>query len=207
MEAVRGLERIAMGSIALLPERDIRPGNSVSDLFLERNVTTFHAACQWVKDLPYGCNSNFENVLALFADNCGTCFSKHGVIALLARELTLDVHKYVGIYRLTDDIVTGVSALFEPYGVSFVPQMHCFLEYRGAYVDLTDGNANGKNCAIELYDDVFRVEPEPVREELQRRFAAQLVKYAAVEPRLAAIPMPTLFEILTQCGRLQLDRK
>src|SRR5262245_18822952 len=159
MAAMPGLERIQMAPIGVLPECAIHPGSGVRDAFLQRGAATFHAACQLVKDLPYGSNSNWEQPLALLEDNRGTCFTKHGVIARLARELGLSVHKNLGFYRLCDEIVTGVSQFIEPHSVSFVPQIHCFLEFGPYHVDLTEGNAHGKNKTIDTYDFIVRVEP------------------------------------------------
>jgi hypothetical protein len=123
-------------SIARLPDGAIHPGGVVGDAFLRRGIATFRQACQWVKDLPYGHNSRTQepadgssstaNAMVLFDDNRGTCFTKHGVIARLASELGLPVYKNLGFYRLNDEIVTGVDEVLAPYGLTFVPQIHCF---------------------------------------------------------------------------------
>ncbi len=50
---------------------------------------------------------------------------------------------------MTETIVTGTDPILGKYDLPFVPMLHCFLvsgEYR---VDLTEGNANGKNRAID----------------------------------------------------------
>ena len=144
--------------------------------------------------------------MILFTDGCGTCFTKHGVIATLAAELGLSVHKNMGFYRLNDEIVTGIDALLQPHGLSYVPQIHCFLEHEGRYVDLTEGNANGKNKTIDAYDFILRVPPEPSRDEMQRLYADHLKRYAAFEPRLAALPMATVTELLQACGQVLASR-
>ena len=188
--------------VAALPDRAIPPGHPVGDAFRARGVLTFRDACRWVHALPYGRNPTTGSVLAPLADGCGTCVTKHGVIARLAEELSLDVYKHVGFYRLNDAIVTGVEALLAPYGLSFIPQMHCFLEHDGRRVDLTEGNRHGKNQTIDAFDFIVRVGPEPAPGEMDRLYASYLERYRAIDPRLAAIPTATISGLLKACGEL-----
>ena len=195
-----------MDSIDRLPDGVIGAGGIVGDAFLRRDITTFRQACQWVKDLPYGHNSRSDDVLVLFEDQRGTCFTKHGVIARLAEELGLSVFKNLGVYRLTDEIVTGVGPLLASSGLTFVPQIHCFLEYGDARVDLTEGNCNGKNQTIDVYDFVVRVAPESTRAELQQLYAAHLTRYMSLDPGLAATPISTITELLMACNQVLVAR-
>jgi hypothetical protein len=203
-------------SIARLPDREIQQGGVVGDAFLRRGITTFREACQWVRDLPYGPNSRPQepadgrsspvNAVVLFEDNRGTCFTKHGVIARLAGELGLNVYKNLGFYRLNDDIVTGVGEVLAPQGLTFIPQIHCFLEYGRCRVDLTEGNCHGKNKTIEVYDFVVRVAPESSRDELQRLYADHLKLYLSFEPRLAALAVSTITDLMMACNQVLMSR-
>lgn len=83
----------------------------VSEKYLQQGLTTFHEACHWTKELPYGTNSNHEDSLILFEEGRGTCTTKHGASARLAQEHNLPIHKHLGFYRLNDKIMTGVNAL------------------------------------------------------------------------------------------------
>jgi hypothetical protein len=188
-----------MDPISCLPEATLRSGQPVSDEFLRRGVISFREACQWVKDLSYGSNTPTGGAFVLFADGQGTCFTKHGTIARLARELELEVHKNLGFYRLTDDIVTGAGTILRRHGLGFVPTMHCFLESGTFRVDLTEGNRTGKNRDIDEFDFVVRVAPDSSREALQRYYADHFDKYCALEPRLAALGREAVRDLVTQC--------
>jgi hypothetical protein len=190
-----------MDAIAQLPDRDIRADGVVAQTFLRHGIATFRQACQWVKDLPYGSNSSAESSLIVFEDHRGTCFTKHGVIARLAGELDLDVHKNLGFYRLNDEIVTGIDALLRPYGLDFIPQIHCFLEHGTCRVDLTEGNCNGKNKTIEEYDFIVRVKPDSTRDEMQGYYLTYFDRYGSIEPRLAALGKPRLVQLLQACNQ------
>ncbi len=188
-----------MDSTAVLPDPVLQPGPPVSSAFLRHGISSFRSACQWVKDLPYGSNTRLDGALVLFEDGRGTCFTKHGTIARLAAELGLDVHKNLGFYRLTDDIVTGVGAIPRAHGLEFVPTVHCFLECGPHRVDLTEGNRTGKNRDIDEFDFVVRVTPDTPRETLQRHYAEHFQKYCAIEPRLAALGQDAVRDLVQQC--------
>ncbi|MCU0569321.1 MAG: hypothetical protein MUF49_22445 [Oculatellaceae cyanobacterium Prado106] len=190
-----------MHPIDVLPDAAIQPQGQISSIFLAREITSFQAACRVVQAMTYGSNSNSENSLILFAENQGTCTTKHGAIARLAEELGLPVYKNLGFYRLNDEIVTGVNTILQPYRLNFIPQIHCFLEYESFRVDLTEGNCNGKNKTIEDYDFVIRVQPDLTYEEEEQYYLQYLQQYGKLEPELMAIAPGTLLELLQACNR------
>jgi hypothetical protein len=112
-------------------------------------------ACRYVHELPYGYNSDRDDLMILFKEKMGTCTTKHAVIATLAAELGLPISRGVGIYPMTEAIVSGSDKILAEYGLPYVPMIHCFLEYENYRVDLTEGNRNGKNRPIDdfLYTD------------------------------------------------------
>ncbi|NEQ46186.1 MAG: hypothetical protein F6K00_22660 [Leptolyngbya sp. SIOISBB] len=190
-----------MHPINVLPNVTLHAHGVVSEKFLQRGLKTFHDACCWTRDLPYGANSNSEDSLILFEEGCGTCTTKHGVIARLAQEHDLPIHKNLGFYRLNDDIVTGVNPILASYDLDFIPQIHCFLVYENCRVDLTDGNCNGKNKTIEDYDYVVQVEPDLSEAKHQACYLEYLQRYADSFPKLAALGETTVMEVLTACDR------
>ena len=88
-------------------------------------------------------------MMTLFKEKMGTCTTKHAVIATLARELALPIHKNVGIYSMTEELVTGTVRLLGKFNLPYIPMTHCFLVYENFRVDLTEGNRNGKNRSID----------------------------------------------------------
>jgi hypothetical protein len=96
----------------------------------------------------------------------GSCTTKHAVIATLAAEIDLPINKSIGIYPMTDGIVSGTDNILKKYDLPYVPMIHCFLEYRDHRVDLTEGNHNGKNQPIDTLFYTERVEPNiPAKHE------------------------------------------
>jgi hypothetical protein len=89
--------------------------------------------------------------MILFKEKMGSCTTKHAVIATLAAELNLPITKSIGIYPMTEAIVSGTNRILHKYDLPYLPMVHCFLEYHDHWVDLTQENHNGKNQAIESF--------------------------------------------------------
>jgi len=138
-----------MKPYTIFPDRKIHGGRLISDSFRPIGIHSFREACRYVHELPYGYNSDRDDLMILFKEKMGSCSTKHAVIAALAAELGLPITRGVGIYPMTEAIVTGTDKILAEYGLPYVPMIHCFLEYADYRVDLTEGNRNGKNRPID----------------------------------------------------------
>lgn len=148
-----------MDELTIFPNKPISDVGVISKKFLSLGISSFIDACRYVHSLPYGYNSDRDDLMILFKENKGTCTTKHAVIATLAAELSLPIEKNVGIYAMTEEIVTGTNEILKKYAVPYVPMIHCFLVYGEYRVDLSEGNNNGKNRPIEEFLFTQRVEP------------------------------------------------
>jgi hypothetical protein len=148
-----------MEKFTILPDKPISDFGTISKKFLSLGIHTFIDACRYVHRLPYGYNSDPDDLMILFKENKGTCTTKHAVIATLADELDLPIEKNVGIYAMTEEIVTGTNKILKKYHLPYVPMIHCYLVYGKYRVDLSEGNNNGKNRPIEEFLYSQQVEP------------------------------------------------
>jgi hypothetical protein len=148
-----------MDTLAVFPDKSILNVGMISAKFLSLGIERFIDACRYVFDLPYDYNSDRDDLMILFKENKGTCTTKHAVIATLATELNLPIVKNVGIYAMTEEIVTGTNEILAKYNLPYVPMVHCFLVYDEYRVDLSEGNDNGKNRPIEVFLYIQEVEP------------------------------------------------
>jgi hypothetical protein len=147
-----------MDKFTVFPEKSIIGAGPVALAFLDLGIQSFQDACRYVHALPYGYNSDRDDLMILFKEKRGTCTTKHAVIATLAAELGLPITRGVGIYPMTEVIVTGADRILAEYSLPYVPMIHCFLEYGNCRVDLTEGNRNGKNRPIDYFLYTDRVE-------------------------------------------------
>jgi hypothetical protein len=142
-----------------LPDAEITSSGEMSRKFLELGIKSFKEACDYVHNVDYGYNSNYDDHLIFFKEKKGSCTSKHAVIAGLAEELNIPLYKHVGIYKFIEEVSTGTSAILKKYKVPFVPMIHCFLVYKNLRFDLTEGNCNGKKKTLEDFIHEEEVEP------------------------------------------------
>jgi hypothetical protein len=147
-----------MKPYTIFPDREIHGGGAVSDTFRSLGILSFMDACRYVHELPYGYNSDRDDLMILFKERFGSCTTKHATIAALAQELGLPITRGVGIYPMTEAIVTGAGKILREYALPYVPMIHCFLEYENDRVDLTEGNRNGKNRPVDDFLYTARVE-------------------------------------------------
>jgi hypothetical protein len=148
-----------MDNYTVFPNPVLTDRGIISSTFIKLGIKSFWDACKYVHDLPYGYNSTTEDILILFKEGYGSCTTKHAVIATLTEELDIPVYKMVGIYAMTEEIVTGTGQILKKYQLPYLPMNHCFLVNDSYRVDLTEGNNNGKNHPLEEFLYAEKVVP------------------------------------------------
>ena len=151
MIGIVGLDSKHMKKYTVFPDKTISDAGPVARTFLGLGIKDFHSACRHVHELPYGYNANRDDLMILFKENKGSCTTKHAVIATLAAELGLKIKKHIGIYAMTEALVTGTRHILDRYHLPYLPMVHCFLVFQDDRVDLSEGNQNGKNGPIDHF--------------------------------------------------------
>jgi len=154
-----------MDSYDNLPDTIITPQGKISKKFLKMGIISFKKACFYVHEMEYGYNSTYDDDMILFKENKGTCTTKHAIIAGLAKELEIPIHKSVGVYKFTEDITINAQEILNKYKIPYVPMVHCFLVYKDYRFDLTEGNNNGKKTSIKEFIQTREVEPFITRKD------------------------------------------
>ena len=73
-----------MENYTVFPDQSITDTGPIGRIFKGLDIGTFHEACRWVHQLPYGYNSDRDDLMILFKEKMGSCTTKHAVIATLA---------------------------------------------------------------------------------------------------------------------------
>ncbi len=179
-----------MDNYSVFPDKRIaEAGGPVSKMFIDLGITRLQEACRYVHELPYGYNSNSDDLMILFKEKKGTCTTKHAVIGTLARELALPVQKNVGIYAMTEEIVSGTDTLLAEFHLPYIPMLHCFLSYENFRVDLTEGNRNGKNRSIEAFLHVQQVVPDISEKDEYLLYRKALKNVVLKRPELLGVEL------------------
>lgn len=183
-----------MKSYTIFPDAPIVGEGTMARAFRGLDIGTFHEACRHVHQLPYGYNSDRDDLMILFIEKKGSCTTKHAVIATLASELDLPVNKKVGIYAMTEALVTGAQEILVRYRLPYVPVVHCFLNYQGRWVDLSEGNRNGKNGPIDHFLFTADVAATISAKDEYRLYRQALIDHVMTRPELEGIDMKTVLK-------------
>ena len=183
-----------MDSYDNLPNAEIKPVGELSIKFLDLGIKTFQDACDYVHNMDYGYNTNYEDKMIFFKENRGTCTTKHAVVAGLAQELGIPLFKHVCVYKFTEEITTGVNEILEKYEIPYIPLVHCFLVYENYRFDLTEGNHNGKKKPIDDCIHAERVDPFISRKDEYLLFKKVLKEKILPSKQMEGIAEKTLLK-------------
>jgi hypothetical protein len=67
---------VTMDKYSAFTDQPMAPSGEVSRRFLSLGISTFQAACRHVHELPYGYNSDRDDLMILFKEKMGTCTTK-----------------------------------------------------------------------------------------------------------------------------------
>ncbi len=156
-------------SVEKLPGFRLERTGRLGSRFRALGVGDFRLAAGYVRDLPYGRNSDRSDWGLVLAENRGTCSTKHALLAALAREHGASVELRLGVYLMDGTNTPGVAGVLEASGLAGLPEAHCYLAYRGERVDVTGVEAN--TAKEFLYEE--SIEPDQIgayKLDLHRRF-------------------------------------
>ena len=115
----------------------IQPGK-ISGLFLERGIPDFQQAASFIRSLPYKRNSSKTDVSIVLRENCGTCSTKHAVLAALAIENKVPgVQLMLGMFRMNSANTPRTGNVLENAGLNYIPEAHNYLRMNGEILDCT----------------------------------------------------------------------
>lgn len=191
-----------MNSYDYLPDVQIIPSGNMSNKFLELGISNFKKACEYVHNLKYGYNSDYDNKYILFKENKGTCTTKHAVISGLAEELNIPLFKHVGIYRFTEEISKDANIILANYKLPHVPMVHCFLVYKQYRFDLTEGNNNGKKTSIEEFIHTEKVDPFISRKDEYILYKNVIKEKVLTSKEMEGISEKTILKAREECVNL-----
>jgi hypothetical protein len=109
-------------------------------------LTHFDALYNYVKNIPYGRNSNRSNYKLILNENKGTCSTKHAFLKAIAVENERDDIKLcLGVFKMNNDNTPKVSTILDRYQLDYIPEAHCYLKVNDTINDITFTNSgNGE---------------------------------------------------------------
>ena len=120
-----------------LPNAVINGHSQIETAFIKEGCNSFHAACEYVKTLPYGRTSRGADCSLVLSEQRGTCSSKHAILKVLADQLSIDLKLMVGIYQMNEENTPGVGSVLDLTDYDFIPEAHCYLKSSDHIFDFT----------------------------------------------------------------------
>ncbi|TRX35884.1 hypothetical protein FNW52_09755 [Flavobacterium sp. ZT3R18] len=116
-----------------------------------------------VKNIPYGRNSNREDLSLVLKENKGSCSSKHAFLKEIANQNNIpNVQLIIGIYKMKESN-TKIGTILSDNNIDFIPEAHCYLNINGERLDYTTGSSNFEKIKNDLLAEI-EIEPYQVGE-------------------------------------------
>ncbi len=126
-----------MDSCESLPDAPLGANGPASEALLRAGCTGFREAARYLRQLPYGRNSDRSDYRLVLLEGRGTCSTKHALLAAVAREQGLPVVLTIGIYEMNQENTPGVGPALARHGLESLPEAHCYLRHDGRRIDIT----------------------------------------------------------------------
>jgi hypothetical protein len=139
-----------------LPQHSLTVTGPVSMEIVALGIHDFRAAGRYLHTLPYGRTADRADFFSVLREGKGTCSTKHALLAALAHEQVLPIVLTLGIYEMHERNTPGVGAVLRQYGLSSLPEAHCYLTYEGRRIDITRSGAEPTEpISLFLYEETI----------------------------------------------------
>ncbi len=180
------------------PDFEVKPKGKISEAFLKNGILTFGQATKFIQNLPYGRNSNKNDLASLFTDNCGTCSTKHAILKQLADENNFtDIILICGLFKMSSQNTPEISSTLNKHGLVFIPEAHNYLKYKNKILDFTKTDANAIDFIEDLIEEI-EILPHQITDYKVNYHKKYLEKWLENDTRIK-LSLADLWEIREQC--------
>lgn len=181
-------------------EFTIKSFGPISKEFLNRNILSFNAATNFILHLPYKRNTDKTNLLSVFADNCGTCSTKHGLLKQLAIENDItDLQLMIGIVKMNASNTPQIKQRLINAQLEFIPEAHCYLKYNGHVLDYTKPNFKLNPTGDTLLTEI-EIMPKQISDYKVQYHQTFIEDWLLSHPQIN-YTLSSLWELREQCIR------
>lgn len=140
----------------------LKSTDSLTKLAKSYNLITWNQLTGFVKNLPYGRNSNRSNLSLVLIEKKGTCSSKHALLKHLAYLNNLpDIKLMLGIYKMNGINTPKIGEVLNDSIIDYIPEAHCYLKINNDYFDYTSPTSDFNNIKNDILNEI-EITPEQV---------------------------------------------
>ena len=178
----------------------IQDHGPISQQFLQRGLTDFTHAADFVRRLPYQRNADKTNLASIFAEGGATCGPKHALLRQLALENEVPALKLkLGLFRMNGQNTPRVAATLARHGLKFLPEAHNYLRFGRAIIDCTRPGACPDDFKADLLVEI-EIEPADVATPKAAFHQTYLRYWLGQNPDLG-LSFAQLWDVREQCIR------
>ncbi|MBI3233728.1 MAG: hypothetical protein HYZ42_06750 [Bacteroidetes bacterium] len=138
-----------------IPNFDLISTDEISKAFIQNKIFNFHQAIHYIKHLPYGRNTDKNDLTTIFTDGCGTCSTKHAILKQLADENQFNDQELVlAIVKMDANNTPEIAETLAKHQLSYIPEAHNYLKYQDTIFDFTKPQfiitKNSENILTEM---------------------------------------------------------
>ncbi|WOC40134.1 hypothetical protein [Polaribacter sp. HL-MS24] len=139
--------------------------NSKDDLTIlvnEKGIQNWEQLMNFVKNIPYGRNSNRTDFSLVIKENKGSYSSKHAFLSQIAKLNNIqEVKLILGIYKMNNSNTTGIGDELAKNSIEYIPEAHCYLKIDEKYLDLTTVDSDFLKLKNDILEEI-EIKPEQV---------------------------------------------
>jgi hypothetical protein len=180
-----------------LPDFELRKGE-ISSLLLQKGIQTFHEACVYVSELPYRRTKNRDDLTAVLTEKGGTCSSKHGLLGQICVENGYEnIELIAGVFLMSSETHPSIETILDANNLTILPEMHCYLRFKGERFDFTSPHANFEKIASKIVREQW-IEPHQVGDWKVKIHQSYLESWLERNPQIH-YTLEQLWEIREKC--------
>ena len=113
----------------------------------------------FVKQIPYGRNSNKTDFSLVLSENKGTCSSKHAYLKDFAdKNAILNVKLFIGIYKMSEINTPKIGTFLSENNLDYIPEAHCYLKVNTEVIDVTSATSDFEKIKNDILQEI-EIEP------------------------------------------------
>ncbi|WP_233558549.1 hypothetical protein [Aquimarina sp. BL5] len=117
--------------------------DSLSKIITEKGITSWSELITYVKNIPYGRNSNRTDNSLVITENKGTCSSKHALLKTIADLNGMnDIELIIGVYKMNVTNTPKIGNALRSNNLKYIPEAHCYLRYKDVTIDATSNSSD-----------------------------------------------------------------
>jgi hypothetical protein len=152
----------------------------ITRLFRAAGLHDFGGAARHLLRLPYGRIADRSKFWLVLDEGRGTCSTKHALLAELAAENRVGMQLMLGIYEMSEANTPRVGRVLSKYGLSYIPEAHCYLRYRGERIDVTGVPPGAEPITRFLHEEPITTDQiGSYKNDLHKRFLGEWLQGVA----------------------------